>query len=365
MNEGIAKFIPFVRNKFINLTRRQHTFGAEWNFAISSNVLFFMVWIACIGSLRADEKNPFLCDVPLHACWTHEDWQVLQQKLRMIDLAPLLQQNYPQDQGYTTFEDFLQRCSRGIRQTFIDPAKGLFPQKSLEKIGEGGDLCIVSYASYDGLYPEFIQANAIALEAVGFNGYYLYAIGDFPNPTDQSMQFVGVPYSFKMGMMLEAKKLGFTKVLWIDSAVMPLRDPTPLFDWVEKTGALFLDTASFSTLWRYIFPSTVQLLKELTGTDVLRSRHVWGAIFGLKLNTSEASSFIDAYYQFAGLGFPFISCYPEQFVFSAIIGQEKYKKWVEESFPNLLSLDFSEQINPRGEIDGLKKLGYYFYLRRH
>jgi len=323
---------------------------------------FFLKGMFFLSSLWASEQSPFFCDVAPKDVRTPEEWQVLQDTLQSLDLVPLLQQIYPVDQGYTTFDDFLIRCSRGIRQILIDPEKGLFPKKCLEKIGEGGDLCIVSYASYNGFYSEFVEANAVALEAVGFNGYYLYSIGDFPSSLDPTVELAGVPYSFKMGMILEAKKLGFNKVLWIDSAAQPLRDPTPLFDQIEKTGAVLFVGSPDNTIWRYIFPQTIQLLQELTGTNVLQQRHIWGAVFGLKLDTPEASSFIESYYQMAKLGFPFLSCFPEQFVCTAIVGQEKYRHWVEKStdeLPNLVYVGLTPQ------VDALRAMGYYFSIRSH
>lgn len=316
-----------------------------------------------INSILGEEENPFLFESLQQAPTTDSDWLALQNRLRKIDLKPLLEKYYPANQGYTTFDDFLQRCSRGIRQTLICPEKGYFPEKHLQKIGQGSDLCIVSYASFDNYYADFIEANAIALESVGFNGYYLYYKGGFPNPTGREIELAGVPYSFKVGMLLEAKNLGFNKVLWIDSAVQPLRDPTPLFEWIEKTGAFLFEEVPFATLWRYILPNTSELIQKLTGVNILQERYIWAAIFGLKLDTPEASSFIDTFYQFAALGLPFLSCFPEQYVFSAIIGQNEYKKWIKAPFSRLL---FQSHEHPPGmQLSEIKKQGYYFYLRGH
>ncbi|HEV7736373.1 MAG TPA: hypothetical protein VGO47_03235, partial [Chlamydiales bacterium] len=88
---------------------------------------FFLWGIFFLSPLWASEQSPFFCDVPPQEVRTPEEWQALQEKLHSLDLVPLLQQIYPQDQGYTTFDDFLIRCSRGIRQTLIDSEKGLYP----------------------------------------------------------------------------------------------------------------------------------------------------------------------------------------------------------------------------------------------
>ena len=72
---------------------------------------------------------------------------------------------------------------------------------------------IVSFASYDKNYYTLLKSIPAALEKCGFNGYFLYRMGGFPNPTGIEIQYIGVPYAFKIFMMVEAQKMGFDQVL--------------------------------------------------------------------------------------------------------------------------------------------------------
>lgn len=77
---------------------------------------------------------------------------------------------YVPNAGFTTLDDFENRCSRGIRQTLIDVNTNRLPTVVCEQIGEGGDACFVTFVSYDRDYPSYIATIVQELERVGFNG---------------------------------------------------------------------------------------------------------------------------------------------------------------------------------------------------
>ncbi len=293
---------------------------------------YFLLFLFVTFQLHA---NPFTISFPAKEELTAADYIEVQNQLRAIDIVPLLKQLYVPDRGNFFFDGFLGRCSRGIKRVLIDPKKGLYPVTRLEKIGMGSDLCIVSCAPYDGVRSKNLARIPDALRATGFNGYFYYRLGGFPNPTGREIQYAGVPYCFKIFMMLEAQQLGFDKVLWIDSSCLPIQDPSPLFQWLDQTGIYYVTRFSASTNRQFLFPETVRLLKELTGVDVEQVRRVSAGIFGLKMDTLEAKSFIEEYYRMVELGTPFLSGAPEEFVFSALIEKAHIASWLPSPFPFL------------------------------
>ena len=205
----------------------------------------------------------------------------------------------------------------------IDVEKNLLPIQKLEKIGNGSDMCIVSYSSYNKHYPDFLRDIPEALKNTGFNGYFYYRIGGYPNPTGQEARFSGVPYAFKIFMMLKRIEWDLPKHL-VGLAVAPLNDPTPLFSMVDQSETLFYGFQGEEFL--YILPSTRQHLKDLTGTDVLALNHVCGGIIGLNMKSKIVHDLIKNYYKFVAKGTPFLSCQPEECVLTAILGQPDYEK---------------------------------------
>ena len=235
----------------------------------------FFYYLCLSSSLLA---NPFQIDFPQKEDLTEEDYCQIQDKLRAIDTNAILDPLYPTQMPFTFWgqkaslqkkQDFQGRISRGSRQTFISLKEEKKPKKILQKINAGGDCCIVSYSSYDGIYASLLEKLPKALEKTGFDGHLLSLIGSFPNPTGKEIQWSGVPYCFKIFALLEAEKLGFSKVLWLDSALLPLKDLKPLFSWIEEKGC-FLQYIQNGN--RYILPKTRDLLLEKTQSDMYKTK---------------------------------------------------------------------------------------------
>ncbi len=185
-------------------------------------------------------------------------------------------------------------------------------------------------------------------------------IGGFPNPTGKEIQYAGVPNSAKIFMMLEAQKLGFKKVLWIDSNILPLRNPTPFFVWIETRNYFLRGWKVPTNGWEFIFPATRALLQKELGVDVVNTNYIDTRIFGLRMDTPLAQKLIADYYRMVELEKPFLSCFPEDFVLSAILGQPEFSSW--KPFNMDVLLQSFEQFPPTPEkLQFLKNEGCFFY----
>lgn len=270
--------------------------------------------------------NPFTIDFSPKKELTHEDYLDVQNKLRSKDISTFLETLYPQNSSLASYEDFLARISKGFNQILIDPSKGQYPIKKLQKIGNGGKNCIVCCIPFNEPYPSSLHELIDGLEKVGFNGHIYYRVGGFPNPTGNEIQYAGVPYCFKIFAMLEAYQLGFSYLMWVDARARSLKDPKPLFKQLKKVGAL-INWASVEAQKTYILPQTEKLLQDRTGTLVTKHPYVNSIVFGLNMNAPLVDDFITSYYELVDEGTPFLSCFPEEWVFTAIFGQTKYQSW--------------------------------------
>ena len=309
-------------------------------------------------------SSPFAISYPLQDSLTEEDLLAIQKQKQTLDISSLLDTLYPKKSFWpwspslASKEDFKGRISKAFHQTLIDPSRGFLPEKHLVKINGGSDRCIVCYASFDGVYPGLIKQLPEHLEKTGFQGYLFYQIGGFPNPTGQEIRFCAVPYSFKVFSLLEAKKLGFHKVLWIDSVFIPLKDPSPLFEQIEQEGYFF---KRHSTSSKFILPSTRKYLQEKTGSDVLHAHYVSAQVLGLDLNTPLAKQFIEEYYKLVEDGMGFFSCFPEEYVYTAILAS----KLPSSIHPLSSKLVFSEVKFPKKDLSWAKQQGYFFIQKAH
>jgi len=116
---------------------------------------------------------------------------------------------------------------------------------------------------------------------------------------------------------------------------------------------------------QWIYPKTRAILQEMTGTDVTKGRYLRGAFLGLDMKTPKAIDFINTYYTLADLGTPFLSCFPDEFVFSAIVGKvDPAVEWQPYPFWKLVDAN-SQGDSSAASMDAKRKEGLYFYWRQH
>ncbi len=329
--------------------------------------IFFLCSLLAFSHLFA--VNPFLIDVEPKENMTHLDWLEVQKKLRSLDVASSLDRIYPASQKKSIklwFQkpelkqrsDFFGRISRGSRQTLINESEKKMPLKELIQINKGGNCCIVSFASYDGIYVSQLRSIVQELKKTGWNGHFLLMAGGFPNPTGNEIKYSGVPYSFKIFALLEAKKLGFDQALWIDAAMQPLQNPKPIFDEIAKNGSFFQLRKNAK---RYLLPFTQEVILKETGIDMYETKSVRARIIGLNFKAPHTQTFLDEYYDMVKLGTPFMSCFPEEHVLGALVAKHK------ENFP---PTSIEKLVKNQRKLHGktskwAEENQYFFLLRKH
>ncbi len=288
---------------------------------------------------------------------SNEDYVLAQSKLMQINIDPLLNQLYPQDWRHSDYyllnapiEIFRGRLYRSLNQVMIHTAVEKLPEKGLLEINEGKDQCIVLFCSHDKKYPIMLKELIKNLEEIGYNGFIWYRIGGYPHPTGEEIQYAGVPYAFKLFMMEEAFQLGFRYVLWLDTAMVPIRNPNLLFDLIRKEGVLIKEIGPQND---YILPSTHKEIEMLTGVDVLKCKHIRMSVFGLDKEVSFAPLFLKTYREMVYKGTPFFSHLPEEFVITALR---------QVFFPDLPT---KKPLLQGPDYFTAKQQGYFFVNRHH
>jgi len=57
------------------------------------------------------------------------------------------------------------------------------------------------------------------------------------------------PYAFKIYAIEDAYKMGFTKVLWLDSSIVFVKNSKPIFDWIDEKGFFFEEAGHWTGSW--------------------------------------------------------------------------------------------------------------------
>jgi len=306
--------------------------------------------------------NPFIIDVMDQDTYDLNDYIQIQQKLKEKNLDLFFESLYPIDKMRTTLVEMKQRCTKGIQQQIIDLSANEIPSIKLFKLGNGGDgkNCIVCCK------PLFIErykdSETIvqSLEEVGFNGHFMILNGGFPNPTGTEMKYAAVPYSFKIFMILEARKRVFDNILWIDSVCYAINNPEPIFDKIKKHDAIFRsfppNCFESDSCNNTVFPKTIEYINNLVNRDIRNDKLVNSIVFGLNLTSPRIIEFIQEYYEMVKQGLPFLSAFPEEVVFASIFNKPEYSYVLNDSYNLYIHACYSSK-------EHATQLGYYFIQR--
>ena len=285
-------------------------------------------------------SNPFLINIEDKDEYTFEEYVDIQNKLSQINIDNILNQYYPPKSIFYSLPDFKYRCTKSLKQKMVDVSSNKLPEKKLYKLGNGGDnkSCIICCTPFSHDLNEFekfknesetrllaSQQILKSLEEVNYNGHFYLLNGGFPNPTGIEMKYAGVPYCFKIFMMLEAKKRGFTKVIWIDSGCYCINNPQKLFDILDTQETIIKTVQSGNNYDAMSFQQTINLLNSITNTDLHTASYIETIAFGLNLESPLINKIIEEYYDLVKLGYPFLSIFPEEIVLTALFNKPEYK----------------------------------------
>ena len=279
------------------------------------------------------KENPFLLDIVDKEEYTVEDYLDIQAKLELRNqtIDPFLDSLYPKSGMRTTLEEMKRRCKKGLNAKIIDTTNPVLPEQKLHKIGDGGNnkRCFVCCTPLLDNRCEYSKSIIQSLEEVGFNGHFLILNGGFPNPTGKEMKYVGVPYCFKIFMMMKAEKLGFDKVIWIDAACYAVNNVDILFDQLEQHDTVFRvfppNCFGEDTCKNNCFPKTIELHSSIVNRNIELDVNVNSIVFGLNVSSSKVKSLICEYTEMVSLGLPFLTAFPEEEVLSTLMNNVEYK----------------------------------------
>ncbi len=98
------------------------------------------------------------------------------------------------------------------------------------------------------------------------------------------------PYGFKVHTIEQALQRGFKTIIWADSAVYVIRDPSPFFRLVEEKGIVLFGCGP--ALDRFVDSKSLKLF-GLKQDDLKKRCLICGALFGFDFNHPKAVDFFD------------------------------------------------------------------------
>lgn len=112
-----------------------------------------------------------------------------------------------------------------------------------------------------------------------------------------------VQYAFKPFAFADAFSRGYTTVLWVDAAAVLHKDPTPLFDQIEREGHYLQDNQGWTT-GQWCSDSALQPLK-VTREELFQTPHLMASVMGLDLTNKRSMEFLTQWKDLAAEGTAF------------------------------------------------------------
>jgi len=148
-----------------------------------------------------------------------------------------------------------------LRNFKLVGSNGEMPIFELHKMNvseETKDRCVLVYASYNGIYPKSAQCIVEELKEHGYSGHVMVRIGGFPNLSEGGLKFAPF-FCWKQEFFKEALRMGFRKIIHLDSCMHPLCDLDDIFKIMEEKGYFLM----------YTTQGCLQYLPRYKNTDYL------------------------------------------------------------------------------------------------
>ena len=159
--------------------------------------------------------------------------------------------SHPTFNDYLRLQDYLMNGERknlerlgnmvyGIRQIkLIGSTPDELPRSGSVHVNcndEDKENCILIYSTFNRNYPNALRKLLKCIMESDYKGHVLYRFGGWPDEGGGSLVLSHVPYGFKCSFFKEAQRLGFKRILWLDSAVVPIASLNDVFAMIQEKG---------------------------------------------------------------------------------------------------------------------------------
>jgi hypothetical protein len=161
--------------------------------------------------------------------------------------------------------------------------------------------CVVSLATADKSYPEYLDRLERSLEQVGFVGESIcWRPGSFPVDSPAHMD---VPFAFKPYCLEEARHYGGELLLWLDSSCVAVRSLGPVFDQIERDGYILFGNGHHR-VGEWASDEALGAL-GLSRDKAMEMPEVNAAVIGLNTSSPVSNSFLQRWRRAAKEGLAF------------------------------------------------------------
>ncbi len=199
--------------------------------------------------------------------------------------------------------------------------------------------CFVIYSSFNKNYPRGLKRLVNYIAKSDYTGHIRYQLGGWPNVEGGSLVLAHVPYAFKASFFKEVQRLGYKRVFWLDTAILPYVSLNEIFQMIEEKG--YFAMANTHMIGPWLDPNAAEAL-GITMEEASNILSCCGGLFGADFTTDIGTKIVDLLYESAFDPQAYFSPRQEQNVLSVIL----YKLGLSDSLTPISKMAHNkDQIN--------------------
>lgn len=215
--------------------------------------------------------------------------------------------------------------SRYRKFCLIGESPDEIPQAGLIHVNGGSsENCVILYSSFNKNFPGGLKRLIESISKSDYRGDILYRLGGWPNLEGGDLTLAHVPFAFKLSFFREAKKLGYKRVLWLDTSIVPFGSLNAVFEELQKKGYLTIRNG------HNVGPYFNETAAKSFGISLEESQHITSCqacVIGLDFSNEKASKALELWYNAARDPNAFFSARSDQNAFSIILHQLGMQDW--------------------------------------
>lgn len=199
-----------------------------------------------------------------------------------------------------------------------------YPERKLIAVNSSLDEkenCVVLYSSFNLNFKQGQERLIEHIKNSDYKGHILSYHGGWPDLEGGSLVLAHVPFAFKSCIIKEAQALGYKRILWLDSSILPLTSLSNIFNWIKDKG--YFAVANYHSIEDYCSPQAAGYFGfNLKNTGNLVSCQA--GFLGVDVTRDEGRTILDEFYKAAFDEYAYYSPRSDQSALSLILHKHHF-----------------------------------------
>lgn len=197
--------------------------------------------------------------------------------------------------------------------------------------------CIIIYSSFNQRYPKGASRLFELIVKSDFKGHVYCQIGGWPNIKGGSLVLAHVPFAFKPCFFREMQSMGYKRVLYLDTSIVPTASLNDFFTIIAKKG--YFIAKNYHCLEPQFMRSEVARYFGYSYANACSLLSCSACVFGVDFTNPAAARIIDDWYAAAEDPHAFYSSRSDQTALSLVLHRLNLTDWLPGPWSSLFYID--------------------------